>query len=100
MMKRALAIALMGMGLSFAGAAANAAAVSVPSLASMAAPAVTPVLYNGACLDLPVVGTFVAFFELLTDEEHEYHCTRHFDGDHYYKHTYEPREPRRIRPLK
>ena len=98
MMKRALAIPHMGKGFSFAGAAANAAAVSVPSLASMAAPAVTPVFYNGA----PSTCRSSAPSSPSTPDQrrHESHCTRHFDGDHYYKHTYEPREPRRIRPLK
>ena len=75
----------------------SAAMVSAPgvatSLTATTGGTLTPVLYNGACLDVPVVGIGVAFFELLFDEESDYHCTRHFDGNYYYRHSYERRAP-------
>jgi hypothetical protein len=92
MIKRALAIALTALGLSFAGQGpASAAMVFVPG--ATAGSTLTPVLYNGACVDLPVVGIGVAFFELLLDDEFDYHCTRHFNGRYYYRHSYDRRAP-------
>jgi hypothetical protein len=98
MIKRALAIALTALGLSFVGQGpASAAIVSVPSVATplstTAGSSLTPVLYNGACVDLPVVGIGVAFFELLLDDEFDYHCTRHFNGRDYYRNGYGRRAP-------
>ena len=97
MIKRALAIALTALGLSFAGqGSASAAMVSLPGAATLTATTgstLTPVLYNGACLDVPVVGIGVAFFELLLDDEFDYHCTRHFNGRDYYRHSYRNRAP-------
>ena len=77
MMKRALAIALLGLGVSFAGnAPADAAGISAPGIAApltnVTGDAITRV--GGCPLDLPIVSGFVALFELLSHEEGDRHC--------------------------
>jgi hypothetical protein len=89
MIKRALAIALLGLGMSFAGhvpasAAMPMAGVAVP-LSTTAGDALTPVGYSACWWDVPVIGAGVAFFELLRDTEYDYHCSRHFEGERNYR---------------
>lgn len=88
-MKRAIAIALMGLGLQLAGQApAEAATITVSSTGGlMARPSdsmVTRVGGNACWWDEPIIGAGVAFFELLRDEEADRHC----DG---YQSDYAPR---------
>ena len=97
MMKRAFAVALLGLGMSFAGQApASAAAASISGaalpLAQMAGDSATRVGGKRACWwDVPVIGAGVAFFELLRDTEFDYHCSGHFHGEHYYRKGYNKR---------
>jgi hypothetical protein len=93
MMKRAFAIALLGLGITFAcHGPASAAAASIPGviapLTNTAADAPTPVGFDGCWWDVPIIGAGVAFFELLRDEELDRYCPRHFSGEHYYRRTH------------
>jgi hypothetical protein len=73
MMKHALVIALLGLGIGLAGHA--------------------PATAGGRCFELPVVSNFVAFVELLSHEEFDRHCDGHFDDDSHYVHKYdEPKD--------
>lgn len=83
MMKRALAIALIGAGI---GAASHepvrAAAVSIAGIGAPLTDAGRGILMpagNACWWDVPVLGAGVAFLELLRDEEFDYSCS----DDHY-----------------
>jgi hypothetical protein len=84
---RVAAAVLMGFGLSLAaGAPAIAAVVSGSGLAaahSAQAGMLTRVGGYGrtGCFELPVVGQVVAFAELLSDDEYNYHCGHHYFGE-------------------
>lgn len=93
MIRHALAVTLLGIGIGFTDNAPVHAA-PLPSgvaVSSMGLADTTVVKVGGRCLDeLPVVANVVAFFELLSDEEYE--CYRRFDGDHYDWRTYDERK--------
>ncbi len=94
MIKQAVAVALLGAGLGLVGQM-PAGAMPLPASSFAASPATqadhTLLKVGGRCFELPVVGAAVAFFELLRDEEFDRHCDRHFDGDSYYRHSYDER---------
>lgn len=84
-MKRAVAIALLGLGLSFAAhTPANAGGKSRHDEALPLRPAPVEVLRpanSSRCWwDVPVIGAGVAFFELLRDTEVDYHCTEYYSA--------------------
>jgi hypothetical protein len=81
-MRRAVAIALLGLGIGFAGSApASAGGKSAHDEALPLHPApvevLTPADSSRCWWDVPVIGAGVAFFELLRDEEVDYHCTEY-----------------------
>jgi hypothetical protein len=90
--KHALAVAVLGVGIGVTGPAL----VHAAPLSGLAAPSVkvaddTVIKIAGPCLELPVVLNVVAFIELLADEEFDRHCNRRFDGE-YDERTYEERK--------
>jgi hypothetical protein len=89
MIKRALATALLGLGVSFAGEIPPSAAMPLSGIAAplpnVAGAPMTPVGYSACWWDVPVIGAGVAFLELLRDTEFDYHCSRHFHGERYYR---------------
>ena len=89
-MKRAIAIALMGLGLNFTGqGVADAAATSMGGLAvplvEHTDSGVISVGSNACWWDVPVVAPGVAFFELLRDDEIYPHCASYNYAPRYYK---------------
>jgi hypothetical protein len=75
MIERALAIALLGFGIGFIGHAPAHAAPSSFGAASSSIRMADDTMVKAGCLDaVPVVSNFVAFFELLRDEEFEHYC--------------------------
>jgi hypothetical protein len=93
MIKHALAVALLGMGIGFTGPAPVHAA---PLPSGVAASSIrmaddTVVKIFGRCLDeVPLVSNVVAFFDLLSDEE--YDCYRRYERDDYDRRTYDERK--------
>jgi len=112
MMKRALAIALMGLGVSLTGhGSASAAAISIAAaaapLAHIGGDSLAPAGSNRCWWDVPLIAPKVAFFELLLDEEVDYHCSGYTDAERYDEPKYHPRArcegsdcPRAIRPAR
>ena len=86
-MKRAIVIALMGLGLNLAGQGPAAAM----SMAGLTAPlahtdrSALPVGSRACWWDKPVIGAGVAFFELLRDDEFDRHCAAYHYAPRYYK---------------
>ena len=93
MIKHALAVALLGIGIGFID---HAPVHAAPPLSGVAAPSIRIAddsVVKVGCLDeVPVVQGVVAFFQLLRDEEIDNHCPRLFDGDYYDRHTYDERK--------
>jgi hypothetical protein len=95
MIKHALAVALLGIGIGVTG---HAPVYAAPPLSGVAASSIriadnTVVKVGGLCLDeVPVVQGVVAFVQLLRDEEIDRYCDRHYDGDDYDRHTYDDRK--------
>jgi hypothetical protein len=91
MIKHALAVALLGIGIGFTGHAPVRAAPLPSGIAASSIRMADDTVVKVGCLDeVPVVANVVAFFELLSDEE--YKCHRHFDGDDYDRRTYDERK--------
>ena len=94
MIKHALAVALLGVGIGFTG---HPPVLAAPLPSGVAASSVrmaddTVVKILGArCLDeLPVVSKIVALFDILSDEE--YDCYRRSASDDYDRRTYDERK--------
>jgi hypothetical protein len=88
MMKRAFAIALLGLGTGFfahdpASAAPPSGATGLAALQARNMSDDMVVRTGGRCFELPVVGAVVAFVELLRDEEFDHTCGEHSEGDYY-----------------
>jgi hypothetical protein len=92
MIKHALAVALMGIGIGFTGPApVHAAPLPSGVAASSIRTADDTVVKVGRCLDeWPLVNNVVALFDILSDEE--YDCYKHADGDTYDRRTYDERK--------
>ncbi len=95
MIKHALAVALLGIGIGFTG---HAPVHAAPPLSGVAASSMRAndnfVKVSGRCLELPpVVDTVGVFFQLLRDEEIDRHCYSLDDDDHD-RRTYDEREYR------
>ncbi len=92
MIKHALAVALLGIGIGFTD---HAPVHAAPLPSGVAASSIrmaddTVVRVGGRCLDeLPVVSKFVALFDILSDEEYE--CHKRSDADYYDRRTYDER---------
>ena len=87
-MRRAVAIALLGLAVSFAGpgpASAGGKVAHDETLPLRPAPVevLRPVDSSRCWWDVPVIGAGVAFFELLRDEEVDYHCTGYYSAPAY-----------------
>ncbi|MGB0086927.1 MAG: hypothetical protein WBP94_16335 [Rhodomicrobiaceae bacterium] len=93
MIKHALAVALLGIGIGFTDHASVHAAPPLAGVAASSMRVADDTVVKVGCLDeIPVVQGVVAFFQLLRDEEIDYHCDRHYDGDYYDRHTYDERK--------
>ena len=92
MIKHALAVALLGIGI---GCTGHAQVHAAPPPIGVAASSIrmaddTVVRVGGRCLDeLPVVSQFVALFDILSDEEYE--CHKRSDADYHDRRTYDER---------
>lgn len=97
MIRHALAVALLGIGVAFAGHAPVQAA-PLPSGAAvssmrMADDTVVKAGSGGNCLELPPVASNIyMFFALLGDAEIDYHCDDRTDDAHYDRRTYDERK--------
>ena len=84
MIKRALAVALLGIGFGcVADMPASAATLSMSGIGASAARIADDNLVRvggGTCFELPVVGAVEAFVELLTDEERDPHCAPYYEA--------------------
>ena len=90
MIKHALAVALLGMGIGFTDHAPVHAAPPPSGVAASSIRMADDTVVKVGCLDeVPVVANVVAFFELLRDEEFDHYC---LDGDHYDRRTYDERK--------
>jgi hypothetical protein len=77
MIKRAVALALLGLGIGFIDhAPAHAAPPSFGVVASSIRMADKTTVQVGCLDEVPVVSNVVAFFELLRDEEFDNYCLR------------------------
>ncbi len=92
MIKDALAVALLGIGIGFTDQApAHAAPLSGVAVSSIRMADDTVVKVG--CLDeVPVVQGVIIFFQLLRDEEIDNHCPRLFGGDDYDRHADDERK--------
>ena len=91
MIKNALAVALLGIGIGLTGHAPVGAAPLPSGIAASSIRMADDTVVKVGCLDeVPVVANVVAFFDLLSDEE--YDCYRRFDGDSYDRRTYDERK--------
>ena len=91
MIKHALAVALLGIGIGFT---VHVPVHAAPPLSGAAVSSIrtaddTVVRVVGPCLELPIVLNIVAFIELLSDEEFDRHCTWRFDSDYDDRRTYD-----------
>jgi hypothetical protein len=93
MIKHALAVALLGLGIGCtAHVPADAAPLSGAAVSSMRTADAAVIKAGFRCLDeVPVVQGFVAFFQLLRDEEIAYHCLDREDGRYYDRRAYDDR---------
>jgi hypothetical protein len=96
MIKHALAVALLGIGIGFTG---HAPAHAAPPLSGAAASSMRTddavVKVGVRCLgELPVVVIGVVFFQLLGDEEIDRHCDGRFDDNDHDRRTYNARDYR------
>jgi hypothetical protein len=90
MIKHALAVALLGIGIGFTDHAPVHAAPPPSAVAASSIRMADDTVVKVGCLDeVPVVANVVAFFDLLSDEE--YDCYGRFDGDHHDRRTYDER---------
>ena len=93
MIRHALAVALLGMGIGFAGHPPVYAAPPLSGVAPSSMRIADDSVVKVGCLDeVPVVQSAVAFFQLLRDEEIDRHCPGLFHRDDYDRHTYDERE--------
>ena len=91
MIKHALAVALLAIGIGFTDHAPVHAAPSLSGVAASPIRMADDTLVKVGCLDeVPVVSSVVALFDILSDEE--YDCYRRFDGDSYDRRTYDERK--------
>ena len=93
MLKNALAVALLSVGLGLAGHAPVDAAPLPSGVAASSARVADDTLVKVGCLDeVPVVSGLVALYDILSDDEYE--CHRRFHGDDRDWRTYdEPKHP-------
>jgi hypothetical protein len=91
--KHALTVTLLGLGVGFTDHAPVRAAPLLPGVATSSPRKAddTVVKVAGPCLELPVVVNIVAFLELLRDEEFDRHCDRRDDAYYDHRHTYHER---------
>ena len=91
MIKHALAVALLGIGIGFTDhAPVHAAPPPSGAAVSSIRMAEDTVVKVGRCLDeIPVVNQAVALFDILSDEE--YDCYKRSDADTYDRRTYDER---------
>ena len=93
MIKHALAVALLGIGIGFTGHPPVHAAPSSFGVAASSIRTADDTMVKVGCLDeVPIVSNVVAFFDLLSDEE--YNCYRRYDGDYYDRRTYDEHKDR------
>lgn len=92
MIRHALAVALLGIGIGFAGHAPVHAAPPLSGVAPSIRIADDTVVKVGCLDEVPVVSGVVIFFQLLGDEEINRHCPGLFDRDDDDRHTYDDRK--------
>jgi hypothetical protein len=95
MIRHTLAVALLGIGIGFAGHAPVHAAPLPSGVAasSMRVADEMVVTVGGRCWELPPVASNIyLFFALAADAEIDYHCDNRSDDDHYDRHTYDERK--------
>ena len=91
MIKHALAVALLGIGIGFTGHAPVHAAPPPSGVAASSIRMADDTLVKVGCLDeVPVVSKFVVLFDILSDEEYE--CYKRSDADYYDRRTYDERK--------
>lgn len=93
MVKHALAVALLGIGIGFTDHAPVHAAPPLSGVAASSIRTADETVVKVGCPDeIPVVQGFVAFFQLLRDDEIDLSCKRGYNGDPYDRHTYDERK--------
>ena len=89
MIKDALAVALLGIGIGFTDHAPVHAAPPLSGVAASSMRVADDTVVKVGCLDeIPVVQGVVAFFQLLRDEEIDRTCDGRYAGDYHDRHTY------------
>ena len=91
MIRHALAVALLGIGIGFTGHAPVHAAPPPSGVAGSSIRMADDTVVKVGCLDeIPVVNKVVALFDILSDEEYE--CHKRSDADYYDRRTYDERK--------
>ena len=91
MIKHALAVALLGMGIGFIDRAPVHAAPSPSGIAASSIRMADDTVVKVGCLDeIPIVNQVVALFDILSDEEYE--CHKRSDADYHDRRTYDERK--------